>query len=71
MYELYQRWVEEYGVKKASVWYALNVIAFLRPFTVRRKKKDIYYSTNQTAMFSSYLKITLPPPRSQEGFRPD
>ena len=58
LHELYQRWVEQYGTKKAQWLYAINVITFLRPFAVRRKEKNNHHSTNQTAMFSSYLKIT-------------
>ena len=58
LHELYQRWVEKYGVRKARARYALNVITFLRPFAVKRKEKNNHYPTNQTAMFSSYLKIT-------------
>ena len=58
LHELYQRWVEEYGTKKAQWLYAINVIGFLRPFAIRKKQNNLPYLTNQTAMFSSYLKIT-------------
>ena len=57
LHELYQRWVEEYGVRRAKWRYALNVITFFRPFAVKSKKNQAYYSTNNTAMFSNYFKI--------------
>ncbi len=39
LYEMHQRWVEERGLKKARWLYALNVITFLRPFAIRKKKE--------------------------------
>ncbi len=59
LYELYQRWVEEYGSKQARWLYALNVITFLRPFATRKKENKFYYATNQTAMFRNYLIIAI------------
>ncbi len=35
--ELFGRWVQEYGVRKARWLYVLNIIFFFRPFTIRRK----------------------------------
>ena len=34
LYELYQRWVEEYGLTKARWLYGINAITFLRPSAV-------------------------------------
>ena len=59
LYELYQRWVEQYGEGKAKWRYALNVIAFFRPSAVRRRKNQRYYATNHTAMLRSYLIIAV------------
>ena len=57
LYEMYRRWVEEYGVQRARWRYALNVTTFLRPFAIRKKKNELYYSINRTAMLRNYLKI--------------
>ncbi len=57
LYELYQRWVEDYGSKKAYWLYALNVVTFFRPFAVRKRKTKSHYPTNYTIMFSNYFKI--------------
>ncbi len=57
LYELHQRWIKEHGARRARWLYALNVITFLRPFALKRKKGHTY-STNHATMLSSYLKIT-------------
>lgn len=57
LYELYQRWVEGYGAKKAQWLYAINVVTFLRPFAVRKRETKSKYATNHTIMFSNYFKI--------------
>ena len=57
MYELYQRWVEEHGLKKAQWLYGINAITFLRPSAVKKRKTKSDYSTNHTIMFSNYFKI--------------
>ena len=57
LYELYQRWVEEHGLKKAQWLYGINAITFLRPSAVKKRKTKSDYSTNHTIMFSNYFKI--------------
>ena len=53
---MYRRWVEEYGVGKACWLYALNVVTFLRPFAIKKRKTKPDYATNHTIMFSNYFK---------------
>ena len=55
LYELFQRRVEMKGLWKAKVLYWLNVLMFLHPDYIRRRKNQ--YQTNHTAMYKSYLKI--------------
>ncbi len=54
LYELFQRRVETKGLKKAKAYYWLNVLMFLHPNYIKRKKN---YTTNHTAMFRNYFKI--------------
>ncbi len=56
---MYQRWVEEQGLKKAEWLYTINVIAFLRPFAIRRKKNKFHYATNSSAMLRNYFIIAV------------
>ncbi|MGB3779370.1 MAG: ABC transporter permease [Tunicatimonas sp.] len=59
LYELYQRWVEERGLKKARWLYALNVITFLRPLAIRKKENKFHYATNSSAMLRNYFIIAV------------
>ena len=58
LYELFRRRVEMKGLWKAKVLYWLNVLMFLHPDYIRRKREK-NYTLNHTAMFKNYLKITL------------
>ena len=57
LHELYQRWVDEHGVRKARWLYIVNSITFFRPFALKRKQDKTYYSTNYAAMLSNYIKV--------------
>ncbi len=57
LHELHHRWMQEYGARKAQWLYLINVITFLRPFAVRKRKNKPYYTKNYTAMFNNYFKI--------------
>ncbi len=59
LHELYQRWVEEYGVRKARWLYAINVITFLRPFAIKRKQNKFSHPTNHSAMLRNYFIIAV------------
>ena len=59
LHELYQRWVEEHGLKKAQWLYGINAITFLRPFAIRKKEKKFHYATNSSAMFRNYFVIAV------------
>ena len=59
LYELYQRWVEEHGLKKAQWLYGINAITFLRPFAIRKKENKFYYPTNPSAMLRNYFIIAV------------
>lgn len=37
LHELFQRWVKQYGVRKARWLYWLNILSFFRPFALKRK----------------------------------
>jgi putative ABC transport system permease protein len=52
--ELFQRRVERKGLRRAQLRYWLNVMMFLHPNYIRRRK---HYPTNHTAMFRNYLKV--------------
>ncbi len=47
LYELFQRRVQTKGVRRAKVLYCLNVLMFLHPDYIRKRK---YYPTNYTTM---------------------
>ena len=53
LYELFQRRVEEQGLWKAKVLYWLNVLMFLHPDYIRKRKEG--YTSNHTVMFRNYL----------------
>ena len=54
LYELFQRRVEEKGLWKAKVLYSLNVLTFLHPDYIQRRR---YYPTNHMAMLKNYFTI--------------
>ena len=66
LYELFQRRVEMKGLWKAKVLYWLNVLMFLHPDYIR-KRKD-HYPVNHTAMFRNYLKISFRNLTKNKGF---
>lgn len=53
---LFLRRVEKYGYKRAQLLYWLNVLMFLHPNFIRRKK---FYPQNTTAMFRNYFTIAF------------
>ncbi|MEM8970291.1 MAG: ABC transporter permease, partial [Bacteroidota bacterium] len=55
LYELFQRRVEAKGVRRARLLYWLNVLMFLHPDYIRKRKR--HNSINHTAMFRNYLKV--------------
>ena len=55
LYELFQRRVEAKGLRRAQLLYYLNVLMFLHPDYIRKRKKTYY--PNPTAMFRNYLKV--------------
>ena len=56
LYELFQRRVETKGLWRAKLLYCFNILMFLRPDYIRKRK---YYTTNHTAMFRNYFKVTF------------
>ena len=54
LYELFQRRIETKGVRQAKALYWLNVLMFLHPDYIRKRK---YNPTNPIAMYKSYFKI--------------
>ncbi len=55
LYELFRRRVETQGLGRAKLRYWLNVLMFLHPNYIRKRKPT--YSSNPTAMFRNYFKI--------------
>ncbi|WP_228450735.1 ABC transporter permease [Chryseolinea soli] len=53
--ELYDRRRVSLGKRKADLLFIGNVLAFLQPFALRRKRKS--YGLNELAMFENYFKI--------------
>lgn len=53
---LYQRRVHRIGKRKADLLFSWNIIQFIQPFALRRKKTT---SQNHAAMFRNYFKIAL------------
>lgn len=53
--EMYDKWVEEFGTRKANRLYILHTIKFVRPFIFRKTKK--HYSAN--VMTLNYFRIAL------------
>ena len=57
LHELYGKWMEQYGVRKARWLYVIHAIKFLRPYAIKRNKN--IDSVNATAMLKNYLKIAF------------
>ncbi len=57
LYELFQRRVETQSLWKAKAFYWLNVLMFLHPYYIGKRKKN--YTTNHTAMFKNHFKVAL------------
>ncbi|CAD5256057.1 MULTISPECIES: ABC transporter permease [unclassified Imperialibacter] len=53
--ELFDRWLEEKGARKANWLYVVNGLMFLRMYNARIRKTQI--KTNQMTMIAHYLKI--------------
>ncbi|WKN41478.1 ABC transporter permease [Tunicatimonas pelagia] len=56
LYELFRRRVEAKWLRRAQLLYWFNVLMFLHPDYIRKRK---YYPTNHTAMFKNYFTIAL------------
>ncbi len=55
LYELFQRRAKTQGLQRAKALYWLNVLMFLHPDYLRKRKKP--YSPNPTMMFRNYFKV--------------
>jgi len=55
LYELFQRRVQRQSVRKAQLLYWLNVLMFLHPDYIRKKRN----TQNPTIMFENYLKVAF------------
>lgn len=66
LYELFERRVETGGLWKAKVRYWLNVLMFLHPDYIQKRKN--HYTTNHTAMFKNYITIALRNLLRQKGY---
>lgn len=53
LHELYKKWIEKKGSRRAKWHYFFNVILFFRPFTLQRKKT--YYKLNHIAMYNNFF----------------
>ncbi len=51
--ELFGRWVQKHGVRKARWLYVWQVLTFFRPFAI--KKRNAAYTINHTMMFRNYF----------------
>ena len=56
LYELFQLHVQEQSLQKAQMLYWLNILMFLHPAYIRKRK---YYPTNHVDMLNSYFTIAL------------
>ena len=65
LYELFQRRVEAQQAWRAKTRYCLNVLMFLHPDYIRKRKPT--YSPNPTAMFRNYFKVALRGFAKQKG----
>lgn len=55
LYELFQRRVETYGLRRAKLLYLLNVLMFFHPDYIRKRR----VTQNPTIMFENYLKVAF------------
>jgi len=55
--ELYDRRISEEGPFKARFLYCLNVLMFLHPDYIRKRRQ--YYLINHTAMYRNYFKVNI------------
>lgn len=55
MFEMYGKWVEEYGERKARRLYIWNALKFFRPFALKKQKK--YNATSHHTMLKNYFQI--------------
>lgn len=58
LYELFQRRIKKYGIRRSRWFYWLNVLMFFQPFTTRRKESQ-YYTTNDMDMFKNYIRTAI------------
>ena len=57
LHELFRRRVETQGLWRAKLFYWLNVLMFLHPNYIKKRKKT--HIPNPTAMFRNYLKVAI------------
>ena len=65
LYELFQRRVEVKGLRRAKIRYWFNVLTFLHPDYIRKRK---YRPNNPTVMFKNYFTIALRNLIRQKGY---
>ncbi|MEM6841777.1 MAG: ABC transporter permease [Bacteroidota bacterium] len=65
LYELFQRRVETKGLRRAQLLYWLNVLMFFHPDYIRKRKHT--HSSNSSAMFRNYFKVTIRGFAKQKG----
>src|SRR5579871_6053277 len=53
MLELHERRTKKIGKRKADILFVWNVLSFLQPFAVRRKRTHL----NQFVMLENYFKV--------------
>lgn len=68
LHELYAKWVDELGEKRANRRYILNVVGFLRPFALKRNPNPHSTYLNPTDMLYNYLIIAFRNLRRQAVF---
>ena len=66
LHELYGKWVEKYGEKKANRLYVYHTIKFFRPFALKRRSQT--YHLNTIDMLKNYFKIALRNFWRQKGY---
>ena len=59
LFELFERRVQQKGLRKARLLYFRDVLDLIRPFTLRRKTPQYYTSFNSIDMFLHYLKTAI------------
>lgn len=55
--ELYERRVKTIGKTQANLLYILNILSFIRAYTLSRRNKS--FTTNHLTMFRNYFKIAI------------